>query len=315
VAATAEAVLHHDETGDADLAGSGILKRCVALGRLHGSTDAQLMIMEAMRLSLLDHEDHQRRQVTENNTNANSATPPPPAQPTTAQPQRAPDKRKFSLTVPGQNGSGPSSTRRASDAATHEPKHQKSGSTAGKFFQKISGNRSRSGSSASIKAVSFSPSTTHLTGPSRGSPSPSPRPTTPSPPIPVNNQPILPPPITSSTGRSPPPSSLSPTTAAPAVISLADHRSVQVPSPTPGPADRFPAGPQPAPVDESSSSAMPGLPRLSLDMPPLQPSPLGKTGANSATMHHERAPLVRNNTDVSNAPTERPSYARLDSDV
>lgn len=278
--------------------------------------DVQLMIMEAMRLSLLDHEDHQRRQVTDNNTTANSSTPP-----TSAQPQRAPDKRKFSLTVPGQSGSAHSS-RRASDATTtYEPKHQKSGSTAGKFFQKISGNRSRSGSTASsLKAVSFSPSTTHLAGPSRGSPSPSPRPTTPSPPIPVNNQPILPPPVTSSTGRSPPPSSLSPTTAAPAIISLADHRSVQMPSPVPGPADRFPAGPPPAPVGlptpiDDGPSSMPGLPRLSLDMPPLQPSPLGKSGANSATMHRERAPLTRNDTDVSDAPTERPSYARLDSDV
>lgn len=178
--------------------------------------------MEAMRLSLLDHEDHQRRQ--------------------TDSPERAPDKRKFSLTVPN------TSSRRASESS----KHERGGSTASKLFSKItnSGNRSRSASTASsLKAVSFSSSTTNLAGPSR-SPAPSATLATPSPPL--------------------PPSSL---------------------APAPQPVDL------PTPIGEPTA-------RLSLEEP---------LAAKSSSTHAERAPLHRQDTDVSEAPTERPSYARLDS--
>jgi len=75
------------------------------------------------------------------------------------------------------------------------------------------------------------------------------------------------------------------------------------PPPAPGPIGL------PTPVDEAP--AVPGFPRLSFDMEPMAPSqPGNKTGIT----HRERAPLLRNDTDVSDAPTERPSYARLDSE-
>jgi len=74
------------------------------------------------------------------------------------------------------------------------------------------------------------------------------------------------------------------------------------------------APPAPAPIGlptpVGDAPAVPGFPRLSLDMEPMAPTP---AGAKTNFAHQERAPLVRNDTDVSDAPTERPSYARLDS--
>ena len=100
--------------------------------------------MEAMRLSLLDHEDHQRRQD---------------------------DEIRRGSTPIHNNDSGiiitTAAPRRTSDGALYPNKQEKSPSTASKILSKFSssGNRSRSGSSASsLRAVSFSQSNTSLTG-------------------------------------------------------------------------------------------------------------------------------------------------------
>jgi hypothetical protein len=222
----------------------------------------QLMIMEAMRLSLLEHEDHQRRVHTEGDTSSNTAANAAPL---------VPSSLPNINTLPP---SGPSS-RRPSGPVLDSPSGPSPGgkdkSAASKLFSKF-GNRSRSGSSASANKVTFAtshagPSTSNLSG-SRNS-------TTPSTP-PLQSRPL-------------PSSNFSPSVSSPVA-----------------PLTTFTNSTEPFGGDMPE-----GLPRLSLDMPAMIPDapPSGRSSG-----HVERAPLNRMDTDISEAPTERPSYARLDSD-
>lgn len=187
-----------------------ISKRCVGLSYFAGTMTLiiakQLMIMEAMRLSLVDHEEHQRKLVE----TPKGATTPPAA----SGEHSGDSSRRPSIGMPSFSGSG-----------TPTKSHGQSSSAASKLFSKF-GNRSRSSSSASNKQgggeqrnVSFAP-------------------------IPVKNpprsgstltQPSQLPTPTSPISRTPP-SSLNPAMPAPVapVMTLADSTSVSDPPPSAG---------------------------------------------------------------------------------
>ncbi|KAL1405524.1 SNF1-interacting protein [Vanrija albida] len=100
--------------------------------------EEQMMIMEAMRLSLLDHEEHQRKSAADNKPPSGSTTPV-----------------------------GESSSRRSSSATgTFASWKNNSNGNASKLLSKISGNRSRANSKSSVH---FAPSPTTL-GPGDGTP-------------------------------------------------------------------------------------------------------------------------------------------------
>lgn len=205
-----------------------------------------------MRLSMIDHEDHQKKfneQVKANS--AGNATPEP---------------------TPNSASVGPSSARGSFNSARPEKKE----GTTSRFLSSIK-NRSRSGSNASNKSVSFSPMPTAGSGPSRNSGSSSPTSISP------NTQ----------TRHS----NLNPSSASPVapVTSLVDHTS----------ADDF--GPSTATSDHHDPGLLPGIPRISLDMPPMQPTP-AKSAHPLGHSHH----LEQHDEGDHD---ERPTYARLDSEA
>lgn len=142
------------------------------------------MIMEAMRLSLLDHEEHQRKSATETQ-NKNQPGAPPQGQPQAASEQT----RRMSTNQPpagGQTpsspmGATPSSSRRSSNAAgtmaswrasnEHNNGHGggRAQAAASKLLSKITVNRSRANSKSSVH---FAASPTTL-GSSSSGPGPS----------------------------------------------------------------------------------------------------------------------------------------------
>ena len=277
----------------------------------------ELMIMEAMRLSMLDHDEHQRRQAqgtqsqgqnsrdgTQTAPSPNASTAPPSPRPGSSSPRRSHDKRKFSLSIPGSSSSSSSAAgRRASDASPFRPKHEKSGSTASKIFSKITpGNRSRSGSTASSnKNVSFSPTNQFISSRTSIDNASSSATSLPTVPEPVEQLPPPVAPVTPASATSAAPSVLSPTTTAPAITTLTDHRAAHVPSP-----EMRSAG-----VVPDQSSDLPGLPRLSMDMAPLAPASAQSQAQTKRTSSPPR--LARADTGASEA-TIMPSYAPLDSD-
>ncbi|TXT07115.1 hypothetical protein VHUM_03285 [Vanrija humicola] len=102
----------------------------------------EMMIMEAMRLSLLDHEEHQRKSATDNKPG---------------------DGRASGSATPV----GESSSRRSSSATgTFASWKNNSNGNTSKLLSKLSGNRSRSNSKSSVH---FAPSPTTL-GPGDGTP-------------------------------------------------------------------------------------------------------------------------------------------------
>ncbi|KIJ43945.1 hypothetical protein M422DRAFT_47481 [Sphaerobolus stellatus SS14] len=111
----------------------------VGLGPMAGQDLEELMVMEAMRLSLLDHEDQQRRQQAEqnnanaNNTNNNNNNEPAPAPaPSTTADNTTTQPAQTSLSPPTNPASNPPSRPRSpfqlisssppsSDAANRRP--------------------------------------------------------------------------------------------------------------------------------------------------------------------------------------------------
>ena len=172
-----------------------------------------------MRLSMIDHEDHQKK--FNDQAKANSAS---------------------GNATPDSVSGGPSTTR--SNNLAHKP--EKKEGTTSRFLSSIK-NRSRSGSNASNKSVSFS----SMPAPPRTSGSSSPTSASPN------------------TARSPAvTSNLNPSSASPVapITTLADHTS----------ADDFGPG-----SSGGNPGMLPGIPRISLDMPPMQPTP-----AKPAASHH-----------------------------
>jgi hypothetical protein len=202
--------------------------------------------MEAMRLSLIDHEDHQKKmhdQVKGGSAAGGSGT----ATPNSVNTNEASSSRVFlSGPLAGTSSSG------------HKEKKE---GKAQKFLSSIRQNRSRSNSAASNKSVTFSTQPI----PSRNSGSSSP----------TSNSPI--------TSKSPPTTSnLKPASPVAPVTTLADHRSIE----------------GDVSAEASSSAPVGSIPRISLDMPPMEPTP-AKT----------------NSTHVENEQPVPPTYARLNSEA
>ena len=267
---------------------SASLKRSVAMASASNETDGQLMIAEAMRLSLVDHEEHLRKMARKSSVGSGSSTPVPQL--------------------------GESSSRRGSGGFGSSLKPPKEQGSASKFFSKLSsGNRSRAGSTASGKNVSFAaPSPLNPSFPNTERPSPVPGPSASS---------------SGSVGSGVSPgssnSALATINTAPASAPITSGQSAASPTAarTP-PASLTPAAPVvPAPVttlanhnttaSEGTGASSAGLPRLSMDMPALTPS----KATESSTKHQEVAGGDAFDDDsVDQVPT-MPSYARLDSDL
>ncbi len=160
----------------------------------------QLMIMEAMRLSLVDHDEHQRKMVQEppNGTSTNNDSGVPSAD----------SSRRPSIGLPSPLAGG---------SGTLTKNQGQSSSAASKLFSKFSssGSRSRSGSSASNKQgngdqrnVTFAPAPIATGRPSST----------------LNQAPSFP----QVAAHTAPPPRMSPTTAAPVapVMTLADSTSI-----------------------------------------------------------------------------------------
>lgn len=197
-----------------------------------------------MRLSMIDHEDHQKK--FNDQAKANSAS---------------------GNATPDSVSGGPSSARGSNLA----PKPEKKEGTTSRFLSSIK-NRSRSGSNASNKSVSFS----SMPAPPRTSGSSSPTSASPN------------------TARLPAvTSNLNPSSASPVapVTTLADHTS----------ADDFGPG-----SSGGNPGMLPGIPRISLDMPPMQPTP-----AKPAASHH----LEQHDEGERDEMPVPPTYARLNSEV
>ncbi|ORX39787.1 hypothetical protein BD324DRAFT_640943 [Kockovaella imperatae] len=311
----------------------------------------ELMIMEAMRLSLIDHEEHQRKQDDE----IRNGTPGPGS--------------SSAIIIQGPQ------SRRVSDPHGNKEKT----STASKLFSKIGG-RSRSGSAASsLKHVTFSASNPNLPGPSR---SPNPGSVTPNRSTTPPSGSVLSSPVVPSSGPSPttilpssplsstqvnsaslsrsPPKSMSPSTGAPVapITTLTNANQSKGPAvpaknppppqaldlPTPinqphssilddAPAIPAPLGHSPMSSSRISQDGPAGLPRLSLDMPTLTPDhPRSSTentshfkggvgfeheeesGSGSVAGYGVRPGMAeRTETGLSTIPSER-NYAALDSD-
>lgn len=200
----------------------------------------QLMIEEAMRLSLIDHEDHQKKmhdQVRGGNAGGSGS-----ATPNSVNTNEASSSH---IILPG-----PSSST-----------GQKEKGKASKFLSSFKQSRSRANSAASNKSVSFSSQPM----PSRNSGSSSP----------TSNSPI--------TSKSPPTTSnLKPASPVAPVTTLADHRSIE----------------GDVSAEASSSAPVGSIPRISMDMAPMEPTP-AKTGP----------------THVENDMPVPPTYARLNSEA
>lgn len=241
------------------------------------------MIMEAMRLSMIDHEDHQKKmhdQVMGNN-NGGSGT----ATPNSTNTNEASSSRVIL--------SGPL----AGATTSVPPVKEKGEGKAQKFLSSIRNkNRSRSDSAASNKsAKSVSFSTGSGVGaspglvPSRNSGSSSP----------TSSSPIV------STAKSPPTTSnLKPTSALPAaaapITTLADHRSIE--------GDVSAAEGSTAPVGSIPRISMDLPGRISMDMPPMEPTP-----PKNRSTHVEQS-QSQTRDDELEVPAH-PSYARLNSDI
>lgn len=275
----------------------------------------QLMIMEAMRLSLIDHEEHQKNihETSKDKGRSSGAATP-------------------SSINAGESSTAGASGRNRADTVS-SVKSAKSQSGASKLFQKLGG-RSRSGSLAKVlgqsgddrtseRRVSFATAGGSGSGTATGSNSPrrsmdrqsitgssgpaasttslngtAPSATSTSP---ISTTSIAPSPLNASTtpstllGRSPP-SSLTPAGGQPVgpITTLASHSSGQ---------PAFAAATGNSDQAEGSTAAS-GLPRLSLDMPALTPDAPRKSGEVS-----------RKSLDLSRKSIERPRPNQDDDDA
>ncbi|WVW83192.1 hypothetical protein I302_105210 [Kwoniella bestiolae CBS 10118] len=274
----------------------------------------ELMIEEAMRLSLMDHEDHQRKLADERRKSSVSSVSSPlnPANSSAPNPNSTP----IIVTSSSQGGPGPSSiisNRRSSNADT---------STKSKLLSKINHVRARASSSASSKnggngsgdyrSVTFAGSSNN------GSPRPSP-PTSATPsrtntsdasPVPAPAPPVVIPqpthihthghghskhPTTTTTG-------LSPTSPAP----IAAGPITTLASP---PAERI--------NHTHGTGTEGGLPRISLDMPALTPDSNANVNGNGGIKGKQPVRpthLERMDSEMSEATVGPGNYAQLDSD-
>ncbi|WVR05094.1 hypothetical protein IAU60_002106 [Kwoniella sp. DSM 27419] len=252
----------------------------------------ELMIMEAMRLSMVDHEDHQRK-LADERRQSNASNVMSPLNPASA---------SAASLVENQPSPGPAS-RRASSATD---KHDKP-TGASKLLSKINNVRARASSSASGRSVTFASSTTPPLGSGSGSPSGSPVAQTARP---VQVKYPQPPGVRQTAGTG---TGLSPTSPAP--IAVAPVTTLA----SPGARREHQYSPPEAVNDPASS----GLPRLSLDMPALTPEPAasrysasGDDGNLSRAQGKmpSRQPLQRMESEMSEATIGPATYAHLDSD-
>ncbi|OCF35429.1 zf-C3HC4 type zinc finger protein [Kwoniella heveanensis BCC8398] len=279
----------------------------------------ELMIMEAMRLSLVDHEDHQRKMADERRKSSVSSVSSP-LNPANASVSSTSGAGPSSLSTPNyiiqaQRGSNhqapPSSPGRRGSAPTERV------SGASKLLSKINNVRARANSAASSKngeskSVSFASPTTPPSGPGSASPSaPNSRPASVRSPetptfapvqvqAPVPTQPQAQPQRinhgpgfghghmrTPSSGTGLSPTSPAPVAVAP-VTTLASpgaergqHLHSNLAAKEPSSAG---IGGKGSGNDDSNSNGNQGagLPRLSLDMPALTPEPVGAHNAAGA---------------------------------
>ena len=282
------------------------------------------MMMEAMRLSLIDHEEHQRKQDDE-----------------IRQGSETPNGSAIILQSTPQN-------RRVSDPS-HPGKEKHS--TASKLFSKI-GARSRSGSAASsLKAISFSTSNLNLAGPSRspnpGAASPGRRSSTPPAMVPSvsslsatpttspgNNSAASPTAMPSSPlsntytttaaalSRSPP-KSLSPPAAAPIapITTLANANKtpgataqvVSSSSESPMPSRSKPQPPVPEPINLPTSISTTHA--AIFGEPPAIPTPLGSSALSVSPKNTTRPPRVSFHTPDPIVPSEPVAPRRVSLDM
>ncbi|OCF71951.1 hypothetical protein I204_07214 [Kwoniella mangroviensis CBS 8886] len=274
----------------------------------------ELMIEEAMRLSLMDHEDHQRKLADERRKSSVSSVSSPLNPANSSAPSPAP------IIVTSQAGPGPStSSRRASNADT---------STKSKLLSKINHVRARASSNASNKnggsgdyrSVTFAGSSSNTSN--NNSPKPSP-PTSATPSRTNTNT------NTSTSNPSPLPILNTTTTTAPLIVPQPTSAHTKHPSTTTTSGGLSPTSPAPVAAGPITTLASPaaernnhnhthqeaGLPRLSLDMPALTPDTTqngigGIKGKQPSRPTH----LERMDSEMSEATVGPGTYAQLDSD-
>lgn len=229
------------------------------------------MIMEAMRLSMIDHEDHQKKMHDQTMGNTgDSGTATPNSYTTTNEASSS----RIILAGPG-SGYG----------STAPPAKEKGEGKAQKFLSSIRNkNRSRSDSAASnksAKSVSFSTGPSPGLIPSRNSGSSSP-----------TSSPTV-------TAKSPPTTSnLKPVSPVAPVTTLVDHRSIE--------GDVSAAESSTAPVGSIPRISMEFPGRISMDMPPMEPTP---PKVKSTHVEHEQT------RDQGLEAPVPPTYARLNSEL
>ncbi|WVQ98658.1 hypothetical protein IAU59_005789 [Kwoniella sp. CBS 9459] len=307
----------------------------------------ELMIMEAMRLSLVDHEDHQRKIADERRKSSVSSVSSPlnPANASVSSISGA-GVGPSSLSTPnyiiqaqrGTDQGPPSSPGRRGSVPTEKV------SGASKLLSKINNVRARANSAASSKngepkSVSFASTTTPPSGPGSASPSaPTSRPVSlrsPEPPVPIQPQPQR---INHGHMRTPSSGTgLSPTSPAP--VAVAPVTTLASPGAERGQHLHSNLGAAKGSESETAidggtgSGNGAGLPRLSLDMPALTPEPAGAHShphgqsttsaiegddgaeiAGGKGKMPQRQPLQRMESEMSEATIGPSTYAQLDSD-
>ncbi|ODO03370.1 zf-C3HC4 type zinc finger protein [Cryptococcus wingfieldii CBS 7118] len=251
----------------------------------------ELMIMEAIRLSMVDHEEHQRKQAGELRNGSTTDSGPAPST-SSPGPPPGPSTSAALATTPAPS-SPTQTTGPRSSAPTETTKDKQSGPS--KLLSKFNNVRARANSAASGKALgsSFSanrargnsasqsnltvppplaPSTSTSSNSTSSSAAPSPIPSTQSP---IDSTHAAGPPV-------PPKSGLNPTSPAPAAVSPVT--TLASPSAAPGghqSGDLMDEDSGSAPLSGASTPG--GLPRLSVDMPALTPDTTGPGQAKAVS--------------------------------
>ncbi|WVQ71559.1 hypothetical protein IAR50_001098 [Cryptococcus sp. DSM 104548] len=242
----------------------------------------ELMIMEAMRLSMVDHEEHQRKQA---DALRNGSTPDSGAAPSTSSPGPPPGPSTSAAMASTPAPSSPTQTTGRRSSAPTETKDKQSGPS--KLLSKFNNVRARANSAASSKALGSSlsgnrargnsasqanlavppplaPSTSASSSSTSSSAAPSPVPSH----SPLSSTHTAGPPVPSKSG-------LNPTSPAPAAVGPVT--TLASPSATPGGhqgVDLMDEDGGSAPLSGASTPGG-GLPRLSVDMPALTPDATG----------------------------------------
>ncbi|KAK8869892.1 hypothetical protein IAR55_000460 [Kwoniella newhampshirensis] len=273
----------------------------------------ELMIMEAMRLSLVDHEDHQRKLADERRGSTTSqisqgGSPSP-------NPGGSSGPSTTSLAPPLNTGPIITTSSVSSRRASSSTQQDKPSGTS-KLLSKINNVRARANSAASsrgsgsgdYKSVSFAANP--AAGSSRSIVNSSS--STPGGSVPASG-------LGSGSGlasgasesrlaRATPIS----TTFAPTVTTSTGGSGLSPTSPAPVAVAPVTTLASPAAVQPGSPPSSSGLPRLSLDMPALTPA--SASTAPSSGKLPQRAPLNRLESEMSEATVGPSTYAQLDSD-